>query len=620
MSGPLRRLIPHLYRYRWRYAVGAFCVVLSIVLKMMIPLLLGNSMDQLRGLAETDTDEEGAVAGLIARAAIAMVGVAVVGAALRTVSRLLVLGNSRLAVHDIRKELFDHLVRLAPSFYVRHQTGHLMSRCVNDMRNVQGLLGPVFMYLVETGVIYTVGVAFMLSVSPRLTLFVALPFPIFLFAARRLAGRVQVGTREAQERLGELSAKVDESLSGQKIIKSMSLQEFDYGRFAEESHKYRKTMLDVARIRATLQPSMMFLASLCTFILLAVGGPMVTRGEVTLGELIAMIYWMAILAAPTATMGFVISSLHRGAAALERIGELLDMPVTMPEPTDAADNSITRGTIELRNLSIFFPPQREQPHLEGTLPAEAVSQTAGRQVLEGISFQVDPGQTLGIVGSTGSGKTTLLRVLGRQLEVEPGQVFFDGTDITTISLAEHRRAVGVVPQESFLFSMSLAGNIALGDPRAEKRAIEAAADAAQLTKDLGQLPDGLDTMVGERGVNLSGGQRQRTALARVLLLGPKILLLDDTLSAVDTHTADEILTSLRPMMESCTTVIVAHRLSTVQNAELIIVLDDGRIVERGNHTSLVAAGGAYAELYRKQTRQARLSQELGLDHAAEPES
>ena len=620
MPGPLRRLIPHLHRYRWRYAVGALCVVLSIVLKMMIPLLLGNSMDELRGLAETDTAEEGEVGTLIARAALAMVGVAIVGAVLRTMSRLLVLGNSRLAVHDIRKELFDHLVRLAPSFYVRHQTGHLMSRCVNDMRNVQGLLGPVFMYLVETGVVYTVGLFFMLSVSPQLTLIIALPFPLFLFAARKLAGRVQIGTREGQEKLGELSAKVDESLSGQKIIKSMSLQDFDYGRFAEESHHYRRTMVQVARIRATLQPSMMFLASLGTFLLLAIGGPMVTAGEVTLGQLIAMIYWMAILAAPTATMGFVISSLHRGAAALERIGELLDMPITMPEPGNASDDSIKRGSIAVRDLTVDFPPLRDQPHLRGTLPPEAESQSVGRRVLEGITFQVEPGQTLGIVGGTGSGKTTLLRALGRQLEVAPGHVFLDDTDINSISLTEHRRAVGIVPQESFLFSMSLAENIALGDPEAERRAIESAADVAQLTKDLGQLPDELDTVVGERGVNLSGGQRQRTALARVLLRGPKILLLDDTLSAVDTHTADEILASLRPRMESCTTVIVAHRLSTVQHADLIIVLDRGRIVERGTHRSLVADGGMYAELHRKQSRQARLSQELGLDPDAEADS
>jgi ATP-binding cassette subfamily B protein len=339
---------------------------------------------------------------------------------------------------------------------------------------------------------------------------------------------------------------------------------------------------------------------------------MVVRGDVTFGQLIAMIYWMATLAAPTGTLGFVISSLRRGAAALTRIGEVLDTPIDLAEPASPKHGAIRRGALEVRGLSVYFPPLREQPHLSGSLPPEAEEQTKGRHVLRDVSFRAEPGQTLGIVGATGSGKTTLLRAIGRLLEVEPGRIFIDGTDVTEISLAEHRGAVGTVPQETFLFGMSLADNIALGRPDASREEIALAVDAAELAKDLPQLPDGLDTMIGERGVNLSGGQRQRTALARVLLLEPKILILDDTLSAVDTHTADQILAALRPIMANCTTIIVAHRVATLQHADEILVLDEGRVAERGDHAALLRKNGIYASLHRRQSRHSQLTRELGL--------
>jgi ATP-binding cassette subfamily B multidrug efflux pump len=601
-------------RYRARYALGALCVVLAVVLKMCIPKLLGDSMDQLgRGDGGATTTPD-----LILRAALLIVGAAALGAVIRTLSRLMILGNSRRAGGDVRKDLFDHLVKLSPSFYVRHQTGHVMSRCVNDMQNVQGLLGPVFMYLTETVVVYAVGLCFMLSVDPFLTFCILAPFPPFLYLARKLAGRIQQGTRAAQEKLAELSAKVDESLSGQKVIKSLTLEDHDYDQFRSQSLAYRDTMLDVAKLRASLQPMMMFLASLSTFILLAVGGPMVTRGDIELGELISMIYWMMILAAPTGILGFVISSLKRGAVALERICEVLDMPADLvdPEPAKSGEGpgrAIQHGALEVRNLSVFFPALRDQPHLSGSLPPEAKDQIDGRKVLRDVSFRAEPGQTIGIVGATGSGKTTLLRTIGRLLEVEPGRVFIDGLDVNDIRLTQHRRAVGTVPQETFLFSMTLADNVALGRPDATREEIHAAVTAADLEKDLHQLPDGLDTMIGERGVNLSGGQRQRTALARVLLLQPKILLLDDTLSAVDTHTADQILLALRPIMRKCTTILVAHRVSTLAHADEILVLDEGKIVERGDHAALLRQDGIYASLHRRQTRRSQLSRELGLD-------
>jgi ATP-binding cassette subfamily B protein len=594
-----RRLWPYVRRYRGRYALGAALVVAAVALRLTVPTLLGDAFDSVRDLADRDDPQ---ARRQLALTALGILGAALAGAATRTGSRLTILGNSRRVVHDVRREVFDHLLRLSPSFYVRHQTGHVMSRCVNDMRNVQGLTGPVVMYLVETAVLYVVGLTFMFATDPVLSAVGLLPFPFFLVAARRLAGRIQRDSRAAQEQLGEVGASLDESLGGQRVIRSLGLEIEDRRRFEEQARRYRRTMLDLARSRAALQPSMIFLAALSVLLVLAIGATRVAAGDASIGDLVKMIFYLGILSGPTGTLGFVISSLQRGAVALDRIGELMDMPVTIAEPIDPAPAPpIRKGRIDVRGLTVEYPPLIEQPHLEGSLPDDAGEALhRGRRVLDQVSFEVAPGHTLGIVGATGSGKTTLLRALTRQVEVDPGQVFIDDVDVTSMRLRDLRGSMGVVPQESFLFSRSLAENVAIGRPSATRAEIECAVALAQLEKDLDQLPRGLDTTVGERGVRLSGGQRQRAALARVLLLDPRILLLDDTLSAVDATTADEILRAIRPRLAARTTIIVSHRVATVSDADEILVLDDGRVAERGDHATLLARGGLYASLWRRQ--------------------
>lgn len=642
MLARLRRLGPYIRRYRARYAIGAVCVIVSVALRFSVPYLLGDSIDTIRaaadagaggagtegagaegaGAADTGTDYR----GLILFAAVGMVLAAGVGALIRTTSRLMILGNSRRASHDVRADVFDRLLRLAPSFYVRHRTGHIMSRAVNDMQNVQGLLGPVFMYLIETGVLFVVGLAFMLSADPWLTVVGLAPFPFFLYAARRLARRVQEGSREAQERLGDVSAKVDESLSGHRVIRTLALEDFDRQRFVEQCEGYSSVQLSVARTRATLAAWMAFLAALSTFLVLIFGAPRVEAGHVTVGDIVALALYLGMLATPTRTLGFVLSSLQRGAAALERIGEVLDMPATIRD--DAADqrHEVHSGALSVRGLTIEFAPAHSLPHLSGSLPGsdpsgvESAGGAAGtpdrsggaRRVLDDVTFEVPAGATIGVVGPVGSGKTTLLRALARQVEVEPGQVLVDGQDLTELSFEELRRAVNMAPQDAFLFSETLLDNVRFGAPDASRQDVESALEVAQLDKDLDQLPDGVDTMLGERGVNLSGGQRQRASLARVALLRPAVLLLDDTMSAVDTHTADEILRRLRPLMRDRTTIVVAHRLSTVRDADQILVLDEGRITERGTHAELLALGGYYAEVWSQQATQEGLSRELGI--------
>lgn len=625
MLREFRFLLPFLRRYTRYYVAGAIFIVASVGLKVLIPKFIGGSIDLLRGMGE-QVDAGHAVdlmevTALLVKTALTIFAVAVATALTRTASRLCLLGVSRRAVHDVRNAVFDRLLCLSPSFYVRHQTGEIMSRCVNDMQNVQGLMGPVFMYLAETATLYAVCLTVMWRIDPILMVLGFLPFPFFIGAARKQAAKIQRGSRAVQEGLAEVSAKVDESLSGHMVIKSLTLEERDRERFAHHCAEYRRLNLEVTWARATLMPMMMALAGLSIVVVLSVGGPQTVRGRITVGDFAAMMFYLQMLAQPTGVLGFVLSALQRGTAALRRVRELSEMEITLADPPEPVDAPITHGEVTVRDLTVVFPPLAMQPPLvtdasasgrepAGTEDGEVVKP---RVVLDRVSFHVPSGTTLGIVGHTGAGKTTLVSAIARQLEVEPGHIFLDGIDITAMRLANVREAVGFVPQETFLFSASLADNLALGRPAAPRADIERAADVAQLTKDLPQLYDGLDTMLGERGVNLSGGQRQRTALARVALLDPKVLILDDTLSAVDADTAEEILARLRPMMRDRTTIIVAHRVATVQHADNIIVLDEGRIVEQGTHDDLLELGGAYAALYERQRMQEAISADLGVE-------
>jgi ATP-binding cassette subfamily B protein len=561
-----------LVRYRGRFITGFLLLLGTNALALVIPLLLRDAVEALRQTPDP---------GRAVRAALLVALVATLQAAARTGSRLAILGASRLAAFDLRNQFYAHLQKLPPPVYARMTTGDLMSRAVNDMMSVRSFFGPGIMNLLNTGVVYIAGLALMVWIHPGLTLAALLPLPLLYLAVQQASRRLYARSRAVQERLGEISDRVQESLSGIHLIRTYAQEDREGESFLRLCDAYRGESLALARARGALVPLMGTVGGASTLVVLWLGGKLVAEGAMTLGDFVAFTGYLAMLVWPTVAMGWVINSFQRGLVAMRRLREILDLPGEADG--DRPDRSITalRGEIEFRDVTVRHP---------GSTAA----------ALSRFSLSVREGETVALVGPVGSGKSTVANVLARFVPVEDGRVFVGGHDLNRIPLEVLRGALGYAPQEAFLFSRTLADNILFGRPDAgEERAHRAALDAG-LRRDLAAFPQGLATRVGEGGLTLSGGQRQRSALARALVLDPRILILDDSLSSVDAETEQEILAELRGIMRGRTTIMISHRPSAVAWADRIVVLDRGRVVESGTHAELAARGGLYTRLLRRQ--------------------
>ena len=588
--------------------LGGVCLAGTNALGMTIPWLLKSAVDALRALhPEAATVREAAAAAfrVVARDA-GWIALAAIGqAAIRTVSRVLIFNAGRNIEFGLRRDLFRHLCRLDPGFYRRNATGDVMSRMTNDLSAVRMLFGPGILNVANTLMVYTVGIWLLTHLNPRLTVIALVPYPALIFAARLWSRRIYSSSRAMQEQLGTLSTTLQEDLAGIAVVKNYCLESQRQAGFARQSQVYLDCALSLARTRGSLTPLFAVIGAMGTLIVLWAGGREVIAGRMTLGALVAFNAYLAYLSFPTIALGWILAVWQRGLAAWVRVRDLLATEPAITDPaTDFQANSGAQSSAPPAPTPTR-PAPSEAP-AAASLRIRALSWAQDdRTILDRVSLEIPAGGTLAIVGPTGSGKTTLVDAVPRLWNVPPGTVFVGDRDVHDLPLATLRSMIGYAPQEAFLFSASVSENVAFGIPAGvplEERTerVANAVLAAGLGPDLAILPHGIDTVVGERGITLSGGQRQRVALARALATSPRILILDDSLSSVDAQTERDILSRLRPILRGRTSILVSHRVAAVREADQIVVLDAGRIAERGTHDELLALQGVYATLYREQ--------------------
>ena len=577
----LRSLIPYFLRYKKLLIWGIIFIILSNTANTYIPVIIKNAVNAL----ETNLKMEVILgyAGMI-------VLVSIVGGVFRYYIRQTIIVMSREIEFDVRQDFWTHLLRLPLRYFKDTSTGTIMAHATNDISAVRMFIGPAVMYSIDTILRLGLSVTIMIQISPTVTLAALAPLPFLSILVYYVGKKVHTRFTLIQEKFAELTTKAQENFSGIRVIKSYVKEESEIEEFSVLSKEYLERNMKLVKIQALFQPLLFLLTGFSVIVVVYLGGMKVIQGEISLGDMTALIIYLNILIWPMIAFGWVINIVQQAEASMNRINKILNEPIDIAD-SDSTDYSIKEltGSVEFKNVSFSYKP---------TSP----------NVLDSISFSIPNGSTVAIMGATGSGKSTLISLISRLYDATEGTVLLDGKPITTIPLATVRTTIGLVQQEALLFSNTIRNNLSYGLKEPNEELMLKCSAIAQFDKDVQDFPLGYDTIIGERGITMSGGQKQRASLARALTIDPKILILDDSFSAVDTHTEEEILKNLKDFMRERTSIIISHRVSTVKDADTIIVLENGRIAEKGTHDELIAIKGLYNDIYTKQLLEKELEE------------